>query len=794
MEYWPLDRGGTPVQIRFPLTVLLLALAACEGEAPESSTQNSPLSACQTQEAAEKSQQPAGFAGNKAAIVPMGRRISPVGTLVDVGYFPIGVRLSPDGKLAYVVHSGLWKMEVIDVEAGEVIQEVPGVGGFRGIEVSADGSTVYTGESGNGTVSRFTLDKRRLRNGGHVELVGAPTTVMLTRDESALIVISGPNSRVWELDPVTLETKTEYVTKGVYPYAAATTPDDGTLLVTHVGGNTLTAINRATGAIIHDVKMGLNPMGLAVDTTRNLAYVANTDSDTISVVSLDSFTVVKTVDVSFSQLKLPGSTPNEITLDPAAQHAFVSFADLNRVEVYRLADWRSVGAIPTAHYPTGVHVSSDGSRLGITSSKGWGGAYKLKKEACVASFIELPLAPDRLAQWSAEADTNISRTTEFWEGSCSADIPLPLDQSAEPVIEHVVVIVRENKTYDAVMGDFERGNGDPELTVFGQSITPNIHEIANQFVNLDNYYADSQESFQGHTWTTQADCNDFFEKLYPSDLAQVLLAGYDPSSIVGERTIFDHYFDHSITFRNYGEFEGFTKDLFGKYKDYINHKFPYYNLAIKDVWKAGEFVRELDLGIFPQFVYIALPNDHTAGGKVGFPTPASMVADNDEATGMVVDAISHSPYWDSTIIFVIEDDPQGYGGDHVHAHRSICVVASPWVKREFTSSVHYSIPSMYRTIEMLFRLPPMHTNNALAPPMMDIFLAGGSDDPPDYAPYVHVPRLSPERFNEPGGRLAEESEKFDLSRPDGAPGLGEIIWRIQKGDIAPPPYARWNDR
>lgn len=774
--------------------VLVVLLPACVRDDVPSATQTSSLSACQSEEALAKASEPAGFSGTDEAIVPMGRRITPAGTLVDVGYFPIGVRVSPDGKLAYVVHSGLWKMEVIDIEAGKVIQVVPGVGGFRGVELSADGQTVYTGESSNGTVSRFLLEKGQLRNGGHVELVGAPTTVTLSRDETRLIVVSGPNSRAWELDPTTLEIEAEYVTKGVYPYAALTTPDDGALLVTHVGGDTLTVIDRATGAILHDIKVGLNPMGLAVDTKRNLAYVANTDADSISVVSLDSFTVANTVDVSFGQLRLPGSTPNEITLDPVAEHAYVSFADLNRVGVYRLSDWRSVGAIPTAHYPTGLHISADGTRLGIAASKGWGGAYKLKKEKCVASFIKLPLAPAKLAQLSAQAEANIARTTEFWEGTCPGSPPLPLDPNEEPVIEHVVVIVRENKTYDAVMGDFERGNGDPALTVFGESITPNIHEMASQFVNLDNYYADSQESFQGHTWTTQADCNDFFEKLYPSDLAQVLLAGYDPSSIIGEKTIFDHYYDHSITFRNYGEFEGFTKDLFGKYKEFINHKFPYYNLAIKDVWKAQEFVRELELGIFPQFVYIALPNDHTAGGKVGFPTPASMVADNDEATGMVVDAVSHSPFWDSTVIFMIEDDPQGYGGDHVHAHRSICVVASPWVKREFTSSIHYSIPAMYRTIEMLFRLPPMHTNNALAPPMFDIFVAGTDDDPPDFTPYVHVPRLSPERFNEVDGRLAEESEKFDFSRPDVAPGLGEVIWRIQKGDVSPPPYAKWNDR
>jgi YVTN family beta-propeller protein len=774
--------------------LLLLTIASCARDQSERRTSTSPLESCMDKEQAEKATAPAGMVAENEAIVPMGRRITPVGTLVDVGYFPIAVRVSPDGKLAYVTHSGLWKMEVIDVEAGKVIAELPGIGGFRGLELSADGKNIYTGEAGNGTVSRHFWHAGKLRDGGQVELEGAPTDVTLTHAGDRLVALSGPNSRVWELDPESLDILAEYKTRGVYPYAAELTPDDAHLLVTHVGDDTLSVIDRASGEVTHEIPVGLNPMGLAVDPVRNRAYVTNTDADTISVVDLATFAVVRTVDATFHAPGLPGGTPNEIAIDPAAARAYVSFADLNRVEVFRIDDWRSLGAIPTAFYPTGLHVSADGSRLGIASSKGWGGAFKLKKEKCVASFIGLDSIDSRLEEWTAQAHDNVLRTTEFWEGECQATLPLPLDPAQEPVIEHVVLIVRENKTYDAVLGDFERGNGDPALTVFGENNTPNIHELARQFVNLDNYYADSQESFQGHTWTTQGDCNDFFEKLYPSDVAQVLLAGYDPSSIIAETTIFDHLFDHGITFRNYGEFEGFTKDLFGLYKEFINLKFPYYNLAIKDVWKAEEFVRELNLGIFPQFVYIALPNDHTAGGKVGFPTPASMVADNDEATGLVVDAISHSPYWDSTIIFIIEDDPQGYGGDHVHAHRSICVVASPWVRREHTSSVHYSIPAIYRTIEMIFRLPPMHKNDAMAPPMLDIFVQGTDDDPPDYEPYEHIPRILPERFNEKEGRMAEESEKFDLSRPDGAPGLGYVIWRIQKGEVEPPPYAKWNDR
>jgi YVTN family beta-propeller protein len=723
----------------------------------------------------------------------MGRKVTPVGKLVGVPYFPLAVAFSPDGKLAYVVHSGQWAMDVVDVEAGEVVASVADVGGFRGVAVSHDGQAVYTAEAAHGTLTRMTWQEGTLVLEKKIPMEGVPTDVELTAAGDRVIAVSAANSTVWELDSETMGILTQYQTRGVYPYALALTPDESKLLVTHVGDDTLTVIDRSTGEVVKNVQVGLNPMGLVVDSERGRAIVANSDSDSLSIVSLIDFTVRQTIDVSGSHEALPGGTPNEMALAPDGSLLFVSFADLNRVEVFALPKFERLGAVPTGFYPTGLAVSKAGDRLAVVCSKGWGGATKLKKEESLLAFIDLPIDPSDLGEWTGIAERNVLRTTQYWDVECPDPIPRPLDLDEEPVVEHVVLIVRENKTYDAVFGDFERGNGDPNFLIFGQEVTPNIHALAERFVNLDNYYTDSQESFQGHTWTTQADCNDFFEKLYPSTSAQVLLAGWDPSSVIAERSIFDHLFDNGLTFRNYGEYESFTKDMFTLYEDFIDLKFPYFNMAIKDVWKAEEFIRELELGIFPQFVYIALPNDHTAGSRPGFPTPTSMVADNDEATGMIVDAISHSPYWDDTAIFIIEDDPQGCG-DSVHSHRSICVAIGPWLRKGYTSSVHYSIPALYRTFEMLLRLPPMHKNDAFAPPMYDIFVSGEGDDLPDSAPYEHIPRLVPEVFNGEDGRLVEESMKLNLSEPDANPGLGCLVWRIVKGDKLPPAYGKKNDR
>ncbi len=780
----------------FVALITFHVVTGCQGAPDEPTEQGAaPLESCLEGVALEEAQRPAGMTGENTAIVPMGRAVTPAGVVVTMGHWPLAGAFSPSGGEAYVVHNGIYQLSVMDPVSGKVKYVVPGVGGFRGIIVDRDGDWLITADASKGRVSRL----ERAGKDGRWDVVldkdlpGAPTSLAYSASDHRILVVSGLSSKVWELDPADLSVLAEYGSHGIYPYEVVVEPGGKHVYFTHAGDDKVTKVSRATGEAVAHVPVDHNPMGMALDPGRGLLYVANSDADTISVLRMGPFELVRTVDVT-TLPGVPGGTPNEVLLAPDGGRLFVSFGDLNQIRIYTLPDLEPAGAIPTAFYPTGMAATNDGSTLLVTSSKGWGATKSLHSWPGVVSFVPMEPDAETLEAWTAQATGNVARATEFFSGSdCAQALPLPLDPDEEPVIEHVVVIVRENKTYDAILGDLEVGDGDPALTVFGEEVTPNLHRLAREFVNLDNYYADSEESVQGHTWTTQADCNDLFEKLYPADFNQLILPGVDPSSIHAEHSIFDHCWLNGVTFRNYGEFESFTKELFGEWEGFINQKFPYYNLGIPDVWKAREFVRELELGIFPEFVYIALPNDHTSGGKAGMPTPASMVADNDEGTGIIVDAISHSPYWESTIIFIIEDDPQGYGGDHVHSHRSICVAASPWLRRGYVSSVHYSIPAMYRTIEMLLRMPPMNLNTGLAPPMLDLFLPRGEEAQLDPTPYDVIPRLIPEEFNRGDGPQAKASAGVATERVDGVKGLGEIIWRIQKGDVDPPPYAKWSD-
>ncbi len=774
--------------IRFLLIVLAFALVqtGCSKKTLERSDLTKGLS-CLENDDQLQAERPAGMIGEYSAVIPGGRVVSPVGSSVTVSNWAIAAAYSTDGTEVFITHNGESRLTVLDASSWQKKQEVTGVGGFRGVVARPD--ALFTADMKHSSVSRLEKVDDVWEVTKSVSLMGVPTFLLYAELTDRLIVLSGLNSRIWEIDPVSLEVLDDYETSGIYAYDMVLDETEEHLFVSHTGDDILEKINRQSKLSIGKLELDMNPMGLALYEDR--VFIANSDSDTISVAGTEPFELIQTIDATDPTPGLAGGSPNEIVVDKEGKRLFVSFADLNMVRIWSLTTQEELGAFPTAAYPTGLAVSPDSQNLVVIASKGWAGADSLHNWSSVASRVSLDM-DDLLDSWTKIAFFNLLTPSRIFSSEfCKQSVPLPLDQEAEPVINHVVVIVRENKTYDTVLGDLDTGNADPALVVFGEEYTPNIHQMAREFTNLDNYYADSEESVQGHTWTTQADCNDFFEKTYPADPEQFLLYGYDPSTIIGEMSFFDHCFVNGVTFRNYGEFSSFTKNLFGEYEQFLNQKFPYYDLSIPDVRKAGEFVRELELGIFPDFVYIALPNDHTMGGKAGMPTPGSMVADNDEATGIIVDAISHSPFWDSTIVFAIEDDPQGYGGDHVHSHRSLCLVASPWVKRGYVSSVHYSIPSMYRTIELLLRLPPMHKNNALASPMMDIFVEG---DAADLMPFDLIPRLYEVEFNQEDGIMAKESEHIVSSSPDGSEGIGEIIWRIMRGDEEPPPYAKWRDK
>ncbi|MBI4605995.1 MAG: phosphoesterase, partial [Planctomycetes bacterium] len=415
--------------------------------------------------------------------------------------------------------------------------------------------------------------------------------------------------------------------------------------------------------------------------------------------------------------------------------------------------------------------------------------------------------------------------------------PVP-ERAGEPsVFKHVVYVIKENRTYDQVLGDVEEGNGDPALCIFGEDITPNQHKLARELVLLDNTYCSGVLSADGHQWAASAFATDYMEKSfagfprsYPDgmDDDDVDALAYAPSGF-----LWDNALAHGKTLRDYGEFAISTtawKDRSRKerpkfidvYRDFmagtglieigsrpaIESLRPHlvantvgWDMDVPDIFRAQRFIEELrrfeETGAFPDLVIICLPNDHTSGTKAGMPTPAAHVADNDLAFGRIVEAVSHSRFWKETCIIAIEDDPQD-GWDHVSAYRTTAYVASPYTRRGEVVSTQYNQAGLVRTIELILGLPPMNQFDASSTPLTDCFT-----DEPDFTPFDAVPTRVPlDQLNpEPaalGDPLLREhavaSAALPLDRIDACPEglLNRILWHAMKGPDAP--YPAWATR
>jgi hypothetical protein len=412
--------------------------------------------------------------------------------------------------------------------------------------------------------------------------------------------------------------------------------------------------------------------------------------------------------------------------------------------------------------------------------------------------------------------------------------PVPERVGEPSVFKHVVYIIKENRTYDQVLGDVEQGNGDPELCVFGRSITPNQHQFVRDFVLLDNTYCSSILSADGHQWTDTAIATDYMEKSfagfprsYPDGMedSDTDALAYSPQGF-----IWDDCLAHGKSLRDYGEFAITRKawkdpsrkrapKFLDHYRELINgtqtiamHSDPAveslrpylatnyvgWDLDVPDVFRAGVFINELKKfeqgGDYPNLIIICLPNDHTSGTGAGSPTPAAQAADNDLAFGQIVDALSHSRFWPQTCVFAIEDDPQA-GWDHLSGYRTTAYVISPYTKRNAVVGTQYNHTSLLRTIELILGLPPMNQMDATGTPMFDCFT-----DKPDFTPYAaltnNVPldqmNPSPKKISDALLRSdAYASARLPLRKPDQCPEdlLNRILWRAMKGSQAP--YPAW---
>ncbi|MCK5134678.1 MAG: bifunctional YncE family protein/alkaline phosphatase family protein [Bacteroidales bacterium] len=590
---------------------------------------------------------------------------------------------------------------------------------------------------------------------------------------------------------------------------------------------------------IKHIEVGLHPGAMALSPDKAHLYVACANSDIISVIDTKSDAVIDRISVRMEKDLPFGSAPNALAISHDGKQLFVANGTDNALCVIELDDKNEIaGFIPTGWYPGAVILDKDATFLFVANTKGIGSrnmradrpGYNTHHHMGSISIVPLPdkTALQKMTEVVKENNSFARMMNQLVREHKSARrVAVPQLPGQESHFKHVVYIIKENRTYDQVFGDLEQGNGDPSLVHFGREVTPNHHALAEEFVLMDNYYCSGVLSADGHQWTDEAYVTDYIEKFFGDFPRSYPYDGGDPMAYSSSGFIWDNVMQHGLSFRNYGEFvdaiiEPENATFTDIYEDFITgtnsiriraksnlpQMEPYtcptfigFPEKVPDIYRAAEFIKELKEfeknDNFPNFIIMLLPNDHTSGTKPGLPTPRSAVADNDLALGQVVEAISHSKFWEKTCIFVTEDDPQA-GLDHVDGHRTVGLVISPFTKRGQVISTYYSQINMFRTMENILGIPPLNQFDLAAEPMSDCFT-----NKPDFSPFSALPNnipldeLNPELISLSGdarywAQKSMEQNLDELDRID-EDTFNRIIWHSVKGYDVPYPVIAVND-
>ena len=595
---------------------------------------------------------------------------------------------------------------------------------------------------------------------------------------------------------------------------------------------TVTRIDLSSMTTTHTIPVELHPTALAWDEAAGRLYVANTNKDSVSVIDTAQNKVLRTIPIQPFAEPAAGIAPTALALAAGGRKLFVACGGINAVAQVDTASGRIDGLIPTAWYPNGLAVSLDGKFLAVSALLGAGSGWRdapgkrfVHAYRGSATVLELPDAAQLAAYTTAVSENNHLPLTTVAAPSGKAVAPkaIPARSGDPSFIEHVVYVIKENRTYDQVFGDLPKGNGDPALVMFGEDITPNHHRLAEQFVLLDNFYATGGNSGDGRQWLTQA--NETAYCLWPGYQGRSYpFDGTDPIAYSSSGFLWDYALARGKTVRVYGEYAGRLPEpgelrvaLLKEWADgadfttrwditapiaslnkVLAKNYPPYSNAVPDVVRAQIFLKDLAQwereGGMPHLVIMLLNCDHTYGTSPGLSTPAAMVADNDLALGQVVEGLTRSKFWPKMAIFVVEDDAQN-GVDHVDGHRTVALAVSPYTRRGHVDSTFYSNQSMLKTIELILGLPTMSLFDLIALDMRASFT-----DTADPAPYAHVvPKQDVFVLNPPASALRGEARRAALASarmrwdvPDAAPSeaLNRILWHAVRGWNTPYPGVR----
>lgn len=699
---------------------------------------------------------------------------------VPVGRYPFGINLSPDEKKIYVANVGMFEYSRIKTADGK----------FKSIDYPA-----------------FAFGSKEMREG-------------IKNDTITIPGLGDPNTiEAFSIFAINLEDpeKSKVVAK---------------IKTGHLVGSIIEGIPAVGGS---------SPNSIVA--TDEYVFVSNGTNDNISVISIEKDTVIHTIylkpDERIRQFR--GVIPFGLALSPDYKRLYVAESGINAVAVINVSDFRVMGHIPTGWFPSKLEVSNDGKKLIIANAKGYGSgpnggeAFESRNEGSyigslmkgTIQIVDIP-QDEQLQEMTNQVVSNnflFTKTNDtVFHKRINNPIPLFPGEKESP-IKHIVFISKENRTYDEIFGQIEKGNGDSSIARYGRNVSfsnrnktdflsnitvmPNHLAIASQFAFSDNFYVDSDVSADGHRWLVNTYPNEWCETSTaasyggnrsfrensnaPGVYAMNGAAGaIYPEDYNEAGSMWDHLERHNATFYNFGFSIMFEPAIYkAEYKytginQFINYPmpqplfkrtsktYPTYNMAIPDQFRIDQFIKEFNAkwikgqDTMPEFITVIIPNDHGAGERpeAGYPFRESYMADNDLAVGRIVEFLSHTPYWKNMLIVITEDDAQN-GVDHIDAHRSVLMIVSPWVKRDYASHVHYSFGSLFKSFWNILGLPYLNQYDAGANDLADFFT-----NTPNYKPYNALP--VDKLMFDPQKALDPFDETFDWSAIKESPQIDNV--------------------
>jgi DNA-binding beta-propeller fold protein YncE len=781
--------------------------------------------------------------------------IHPAGKQVDVDTFPMRCAVSPDGKYLLVLNGGYNppSISVVDLSAQRELHRTPVPDAWLGLAFAPGGNSVFVGGGSKARVYQFNFNPRNgdlspVReiaavtdpgNPGHSFIgdvaVSPDAHLLYAADllENQIAVINLQSGRLIERWKCARR-----------PYRILIPPGGKALLVSSWADASLYRYDATSGTQTGVVRVAAHPTDMlwlnrpapseesneSKYAARLFVTAANTNSAYAFGVSPDGeFRRLEAINTATKPLQPLGMTPSALAIDRAGRRLYIVCSDANAVAVVDIsqAPSRVLGFIPTGWYPTGAAALDDG-RVAILNGKGKGSyanphgpnpllrpeqAYRGSASVQYVGRIQkgtvqfVPAFDDQqLRTYTNTVSRGSAYTSDllrdtFRGGNVNAFVKAADRQSP---IQHVIYIIKENRTYDQVFGDIAKGNGDKSLVLFGEEVTPNQHKLANDYILYDNFYENADVSAEGHNWASAGIAPDYTVKMWPNSYAgrrkTYDYEGGEPANLPPAGYLWTNALAAGVTFRSYGEWTtNFPLDRvqngvqIKEVRDpalhgFVDMNYRGFDLGYPDVERTKEFLREWkefdEKGVAPQLTIVRLGNDHTSGLSAGKIAPKSAVADNDYALGQLIEGVTRSKFWPSTAIFVIEDDAQN-GPDHVDSHRAPALVISPYTRRGMVDSTMYNQTSVLRTIEAILGLHPMTQFDAASVTMFGSFSLQA-----DATPYTaEKPRITLTERNPAKGEAVAASAKMDFSEEDRIDDdeLNAILWKALENSEPPAP-------